>query len=200
LIIELLGPEGFALFSEKAIGLLDEVLSSRNLEQDERVRNMFAASCAELAIWSTSTYSTLAIPIDVNRGLLTSVEYKCNTFSTTLCEPHVSVEDNEPEYVFFFVSDYWKTRRVFERRDILRLLTSDPLAFRGAIAEGRWDFTPHDKDGSVRDLTVMLWSAKAHILAATEAPEARATLIQYASDANLSRIQGFRAIRPEEVA
>jgi hypothetical protein len=196
LIIELLAPDGFALLSERAIELLDKALAKRGLQEDERVRDVFGASCAEVGIWSQSTFSKIAIPLEVSEPLLTSVEYKCNTFSTTLCKPHISVEDEQPEYVFFFTSDYWKTRRLFGVSDILKILVSDPKSFRSRIAEAKWDFTPNDPDGSARDLTVMLWSAKAHVLAGTEVSEARRRLIEYASETNLSRVHGFRVIRP----
>jgi hypothetical protein len=198
LITELLGPQGFALFSQDDLFTIDNVLGARNLRQDERVRDMFSASCAELAVWSQSSTGSLQLPLHVHERLLTTVEYKCNTFSLSICQPHISDADKRSEFLFFFVSDYWKLRKILGGSDVLASLLKDPISVRHAISASQWDFAPKDENGAARDLTVMLWSAKAQILAGEGGGEGRRRLMEYMAASDLKpRIPGLRVIEPE---
>jgi len=73
--------------------------------------------------------------------------------------------DKRGEFAFFFVSDYWKMQRIFEQTSIFDSLVTNPGLVRTRIAEQEWDFAPKDEEATTRDLTIMLWSAKAQVLA-----------------------------------
>jgi hypothetical protein len=198
LIAELLAPGGFGIVREESLALMASALRRRDLEGDEKVRDFFAASCVELGIWTQSTIGKLTVPLDIDPALITVVEYKCNTFSSTMCQPHISASDSKAEYAFLFVSDYWKTRRLLGAADVLDTLLSNPVSIAKAIVDGKWDFVPKDDGGRAKDLTVMLWSAKAHLLTGTSESEARAGLIKYAQETSLNaRIPGIKDIRQE---
>jgi hypothetical protein len=200
-ITELLGPEGFGIISKDTIRNINDVLSRRTPHDNERVRDFFAISSAELALWTSSQFHNLHLPLVITPELLSTVEYKCNTFALGTCGTHITDEDKRAEYAFLFVSDYWKIMRIFQGKDVLELLVSNPTAIRAAMAERKWDFSKNDKAAAARDLTVMLWSAKAHILVGTDQSEFTHKLTNYVLAADLgNKIPGLRVSRPAELA
>ena len=75
---------------------------------------------------------------------------------------------------------------------------SNPAILAEAIGNTEWDFAPQDDERKAKDLTVMLWSAKAHILTGASRSQARASLIEYAANTRLSaRIPGIKPARQE---
>ena len=198
MLAELLGPEGFAIIAKEGIGHMENVLARRGLADDARVRDYFVASCAELAIWMQSTVADLTVPLDINPSLMTTIEYKCSTISYSKCGPHLEIDQNHDEYAFLFVSDCWKVRRLLESEDVLDVLMSDPRQIAQAIDVQGGTFAVEDRIGIAKDLTVMLWSAKALTLAGVSEIEARRRLITYALETDLgTRVPGMRIIQTE---
>jgi hypothetical protein len=199
MIAEVLGPEGFAILRGEDIERMDSVLAGRDLS-DGKVRDVFVASCAELAIWMQTSFGKLGVLLDINPSLMTTVEYKCNTISHTRCKPHIQTGQNHDEYAFLFVSDCWKVRRLLADEDVLGVLVSNPQRIAEAIDPHEWTFAVNDSMGIAKDLSVMLWSAKALTLTGVNEFEARGRLITYAQQTNLgARVPGMRIIEPETV-
>ena len=129
MIAEVLGPEGFAILRGEDIERMDSVLAGRDLS-DGKVRDVFVASCAELAIWMQTSFGKLGVPLDINPSLMTTVEYKCNTISHTRCKPHIQTGQNEMQAPH---SDRSEPRRVcISVRE--RLLESEAIVGRRGCA------------------------------------------------------------------
>ena len=159
MITELLGPDGFSLVLAEDIEHMDGVLARRDLT-DDKVRDYFVASCAELAIWNQCSGGALRAPLSITPAKITTVEYKCNTIRHTACGPHVQKDETHDEYAFLFVSDCWKMRRVLGRDNVLDSLASDPLNAANLIREQGWKFAVNDGEEIAKDLTVIAMVGK----------------------------------------
>jgi hypothetical protein len=158
-LAEILQGLGFFAFPDS----IENVLRSHNLEDDAFVREYFVASAGEAAIMSHCARS-FGLPVVVPDELPEQVIYKVNCATFESCSHG---EDARPEYLFLYLSDLWKMRRLMSGQTdsaILSALLTNPARVLQRIRQSGWKFAPGQDAQLAAQLHVLLWSAKARLI------------------------------------
>jgi hypothetical protein len=164
-LLDTLGPDtGLFVFPQEAINGAMESFGIKDFQS----QNLLLANYAELGAFITCMADRASWPLVLSPSLLPSVVYKTNTITYT-CGYHQGIVDRHPEYAFLFTSDCWKLREILHSDPIEQLL-DDPLTVRRRIVESRWRQVEGDprNQNVFRDVTLLLWYAKAWLIASPE--------------------------------
>jgi len=168
-LLETLGPgTGLFAFPPEAI---DSAMGTFRIE-DFQSQNLLLANYAELGAFNACMADTVRWPLRLPPAMLPFVVYKTNTITYT-CGYHQGYVDRRSEYAFLFTSDCWKLREILQDEPLERLLR-DPLAVRQRVAESGWRQVAGDSRNQdvFRDLSLLLWYAKALLIANPEGARA----------------------------
>jgi hypothetical protein len=168
-LLETLGPRtGLFAFPPEAI---DGVMGTFLID-DFQSQNLLLANYAELGAFNACMTDTVRWPLLLPPAMLPLVVYKTNTITYT-CGYHQGYVERRSEYAFLFTSDCWKLREILHDEPLEQLIR-DPLAVRQRVAESGWRQVGGDSRSQdvFRDLSLLLWYAKALLIAKPEGARA----------------------------